>query len=697
MISVSVNPWLSCSLLLLVQFFLPGLAWSWLFPTPNTPLGRMAEWIRVTAQAILLSLIVSLLFSLVCAEIGWFAGPGRWGIILAVALTGLVAGWIRNRKALIRQGLIGLPSALLLLGGFALVMLLPSRGEWIVGGWDPGIYVNQGVAVSHSGSFTFDPDPVFHRLTARQLPAFTRPAFNFQEAFPVVPLDPIHRNLQHFFFRLFPTFVAIADQSGGLRAATRANEFAGFMAMLVFLAGTLRLTGRWAVAVFALLALLSQSIWVYHVHIPTSEVLQFLLIGGLMFVYPDRGRSYAHASAFALLLLLGVLNRFSFIMFGGMLLGLIAWKDAGRSDRRRVWRERILQLGALGMGALYDFWSNPIALGRLGMVVVTMVSLFALAAILAWWLDHLALYNRLPARLLDAGETWLFPAACLVFLLTAVLSMVLDLPLLQEFHFNLVTVKPFIQPWLLLLALGGAAALARSGHQTMDDARTWILFFLAATCVTLANSEIAALMPWASRRYVEYTVPLLALLAGAALGLTWNQKPARRIAALLGLGLLLAGSARQTAAAWKTTEYNGLSDVLANVAAQLGPEDVVVADHFLWATPLRIIYDRPMVNGELYLDPLMAPSLRKALNVLASWRKEGTRIFFLTSTDRGLDVFPTKIGPVSMVWTSGPFQEQIIRHHKNAGGFTLREKSRVFRLYAWIMDDEGTPKTGEGE
>jgi hypothetical protein len=258
----------------------------------------------------------------------------------------------------------------------------------------------------------------------------------------------------------------------------------------------------------------------------------------------------------------------------------------------------------------------------------------------------------------------------------------------------LVTVKvvasraaPFLGAGFIAAALGGGIALAGAARQAPTAIKAWCIFLLAATALTLASPEIAPILPWATRRYLEYTVPLLALLIGALIEGLWTHRTRLsflgRSAAIIALATLLILTARASRRAWAYTEYDGLSAILTEAAQRIGPGDIVVADHFRWGTPLRFIYGQQVVNGELYLGAANAARFRGALQALERRRQPGTRILFFTSTEAGMAVFPSAVEPVALLWESLPWLMREVNHSRRATQFELKSKPKVFRLYAW--------------
>lgn len=692
-VNVAVNAWLAGSLGLAARVLLPGAAWAWLWragaePRPaQEPTGSLLARIVVVGAALALAQVLAL------AALGIYTPRIEAVVGLLTCLLGFYAGrrcapgfWGERPRA-------AAAAAAYVVAGCAGIMLLPQRGEWILGGWDPGIYVNQGVALERNGALRPAPDLFFSRLTGPELEWFTRPSFNFTEAYPVVPLDR-QRALEPFFFPLTPAWIAMAQRAGGLRAATRANEFLGWLTLPVFFALARRLHPARPYAWMALALLLLQPMWLYHLHFPTSEMLQLLLLCGIGLLLPDRHARPVFPWLLAGLLGLAMLNRFSFLPFGALLVCVLAWLDLPRAARIRVAGERILQIGALVLGAICDALTQPTTLGRLERQMPELLMTFAFLVIIALALDILAFHPQLRRGLPAFLERGAWLAGLAAFGLLAAASFGSADEALSGFRWSCGLVLHFGGWAAVALALAGALLMALRGGGAPAGLKAWALFLLAATSVTMLLPEIARLLPWATRRYVEFTVPLLALLGALPVARLWAAgrfRRAGRTLALLLLAAVLGGNARGAWHAWRMTEYNGLSAVLAEAARRIGPGDVVVADHFRWGTPLCFLYDRQVVNGELFFADRHPDRMQNALRVLARMAREGHPVRFLTSTEAGLRIFPVPVAPARLDWESAPWTMRETVHSPRAIALEQREKSKRFRLYTWTPPDAPGP------
>ena len=650
MFSVAHNPWLTCALVLTARVIAVGGAWGWVVRGP----GRL----QAAATAVLLGVAGNALGAMALAEAGWYTPAAEAAVLAAMVL----AGW-RLGRARVRPGRY-VPVAAATFGVVAAMMLVPRRGEWIAGGWDPGIYVDQGVAVAREGDFTPPPDRLLAELGPDGLEAFTRSVHNYREYLPVMPVDLATSRIHHFFFRLTPSWIAVLYRSGGLRAATRVNHFTAWPVLLLLAALFRSWNPRPAYVLAGLAIVLLHPVWLFMLSFPTSEMLQLMLVLGVLVVRPHS------AGAAAVLLFAAVANRFSFFPFAGLLLCAMAWAGGAHDS----WPARLRLAGAGLAGVLYDYAFCRVTIGRLDELVAPL-----LAGGLVLGAVSLAVGDRarrvLTARVLAGGLL----AGAAAFLAADIATGAGHVALRR----NLADALPFLGPLLGLAALAGAALWGRFGRHRQAA----LLFLAAATLATLTVAAITPLYPWALRRHLVYTLPLLAALSAALFDWGWQRtrRPAVRGLLLAGLAAVIAANGPRAIHALVRTEFDGLSATLADGAGRLLPGDVVVADHFRWGTPLKMIHGADVLNGEVLWNPSdMSPErTASALRALAQLHRGGRRVVLFTSTDQGPAVFPGDWGPTTPIWSAGPGPVRDLHHDFRQTDFVPRERIKVFALHLW--------------
>jgi len=167
--------------------------------------------------------------------------------------------------------------------------------------------------------------------------------------------------------------------------------------------------------------------------------------------------------------------------------------------------------------------------------------------------------------------------------------------------------------------------------------------------------------------------------------LLWNRvgrQPLSKAMAVLYLALLIAYQAPTSLDAMRHTELQGLADVMSDIANQIGDEDVVIADHFRWGTPLTLIHGKRVLNGELLWTEPDETRTKHAFAAFRAWHDQGRRVVFVTSTPKGLAVFPGAVHGTA-VWSSGEVDLTELNHHRDQTGFSTRSRTKEFTVWEW--------------
>lgn len=679
---------LAAALLLALRLLIPGLAWSWpLYPAMSKS-GSQPAAMAVTGSATLLTgLVVNLLLVLILGEAGLYLPAIEWGLLGALTATGAALGFARHRGALRRHAALSLPVAALFALGVFVVLLLPARGEWILGGWDPGVYINEGIALEKTG--TLHPDDSFFadNFSGEEKKAFTRTGHGRTERFPGIVVDDERRAFTFEFFRLTPAMIALLHRSGGLTAAVRVNTVLGLLTLL-FIAALLWTGTGGTHALFTTALLASQPIWLYHTHTPVSEMLHLTLILGIGLIATLRLRGPLASILKALLMLLLILNRYSFLPFSGILLAFLALSDLEREDRRQVLIERLLQIGAVLAGAMIDLSIAPVS-PRGWSPSIPIFDIFFLGAFTSLVIDCLSswrVFRSLPGRI----PTWARWTGITSLILAMAWLLTLGTKHIPVRHDDdiLFRVASFTGYLPLLAGAAGAIFLFSRRGNALTPIKSVALFLAAIASLLLMKPWIVAVYPWATRRNLPYLVPAVAVFAGYLPALLWDGLPRKRlagkIAAIVLLAALLLPLARKSWHAWSRVEFQGVSSVLARAADEIGGNDVVIVDSPRWGTPLALVHGKEVLNGKHLWRRKSAEEREIGLAALARLHREGRSIRFLTSTKGpGLDIYPFPIEPVTLDWESGDFALEEIIHSRRATDFVVSEKTHHLRLYTW--------------
>ena len=501
----------------------------------------------------------------------------------------------------------------LVVAGLWLNFFVPPA-EYIIGGKDPGVYMNEGIQIAQRGTLVFSDEtarsvpPAFRDLFFRQQDDSSYYASRFMGFFL---LDPGTGAVVGQFPHLYPIWIAIAYGINGLSGAREVSCVWAVLGLLaVYFAGA-RIMGRAAAEAGAgLLAVHVMQIW--YARYPNAEIVMQPLVftGVLAYVRAEADGDRFFAPVAALILVLGVFAHFT----------------------------GVLAVAAVAIAALLAFVSSrraPLAFG-LPLVVGTCLAVV-----------HLALYVPPYFRLPVGFFSNLQPLHLALLALAAIASLVILL--LTRHAASAERLRTWV-PSFMIAAVWTLAAYAffiRSAGGTLaphdaDSLRTFTSFYLspyglAASLIgfaLIARSSPAGtpllltvavfssfffyktrVVPehfWAARRFLPVILPGALLLVGAAafgnttpaaMGrLAWLNRRGIRVTRY-GLGLVLVlllgrNFFGATQAILRHVEYAGLIPRLEHLAAIFGDDDLVLvesrnaSDTHVLALPLAYVYAR---------------------------------------------------------------------------------------------------------
>ena len=556
--------------------------------------------------AVIISLAVSLSFVLAMAAIGWYSLNHLLAANVGVAVLGALVARFRLRLGpdAARPG-IGLvfPAALVLLGA----SLFFPPAEYVIGGKDPGGYMNEGIQIAQRGTFTYR-DPVVASVPefARDLffPSHQRPDYYGLRFMGFFIRNPETGLVVGQFPHLFPASIAIAYGIDGLTGARRATGVWAVLGLLaVYFAGA-RLVGR--AAAFGGAALLALNVvQVWFARYPNAEiVMQALLFAALLATaraHVDGDRFFAPIAGYLLGLLLflrvdavlGIVAVLSgvalHVVAGGRwqplflvplatVAGVAAVYLAGPmrayTDRSvtyvtnlQTWQYALLAFVAAASGAVFVWCRrNRRIAGLITRLTPTLMS--ASLVVLAIY----GLYFRHPAGKLAEHDAY-------------------ALRLVTDFYLTL----PALVASLLGLIVVSRQAFWRAPALFVTYATFCVFFFY--------KIRIVPEHFWMARRFLAVILPgALLFAAAAALGTRGGgprlTRPLRW--AVGGIFIVILGShyLRATRPILDHVEYAGVIPKLEQMAESIGDDDLVVVEarsetdiHTL-AVPLAYVYSR---------------------------------------------------------------------------------------------------------
>ncbi len=527
-------------------------------------------------------------------------------LFLTLSLAAAARGNLRFGGGARRAGPGALiPLALLLLSAWR----FSPPAEYIIGGKDPGVFVNAGVQIAQRGTFVYR-DPVVAAVPADLRDLFiphdpTRERYIGQRFMGYFVLDPDTGAVVSQFQHVYPASIAIGYALSGLRGALRTITFWGIFGVLsVYFLGA-RLFGRPAAAAAALLLALNVA-QVWFARYPNVDVvMQALLFAALL----ATARAHADDDPF-------------FAPVAGALFGLLLF----------LRYDAIVAVGA--------------TLGALALAYVAgqrvrwtfLAPLAAAAALCAWYLTGpLREYAHLPIVFLSHLPTWQYAG------LAVMAAIALTLVATGRRSTTISNAVTSWTPWILTIVVLAGAAYALyfrqpGGKLTDYDAyalRTYVSFYVTlpafvaalvgyavvvrplfwrdpAFVITLTAFSLLLfykirIVPehfWAARRFLPIILPgTLLLAASAALtGVRGRLMLTRAIRGPIGivfLALLAVQYARAARPVVDHIEYEGMIPQLEQLAGRVGDRDLLVvesrdagSDVHVLALPLAYIYSR---------------------------------------------------------------------------------------------------------
>ena len=644
---------------------------------------------------IIISLAISHAIVLALAAVDRYTFPRL--LVADAVIVVVLAAWGR-----LRLKLGGPPPGRAALVPIALVALALPRflppSEYVIGGKDPGTYVNEGLVIAQRGSLVYE-DP-----TVASVPEFARdlffPSHQRSDYYGVRFMgffvqDPAAGRVVGQFPHLLPASIAIGYGVDGLTGARRVVAVWAVLGIVaVYMAGRRWVGGTAAAAAAALLALNVIEVW--YGRYPNAEVvMQALLFAALL----ANARAHFDAAvrdpffgalAGTLLGLLLFLRFDAVLAIGSVVLANLLAGVHGR----RMTRGFIAGLAATSaiaavylLGPMRAYATYPIEFAR-------NLEWWHLALLMAGTLGAVVLltFARRNARLRHAVERWL-PAALIVVVWTlAAYAFFFRTPAGKLALENAYALRMYASFYVTVPCL--AAALV--GYALVARRRFWHDPALLVTVTVFSlfffyKPRVVAEHFWAARRFLPVILPGTLLLACAAATWGLTQAAVRRRVVSAGLGavflaLIALHYARASSAITGHVEYAGLIPRLEEIAARIGDRDLLLvesrdagSDAHVFALPLAYIYARPtLVLSSAAPDPA-------TLGAFLDWaRTRYERVYFLGGGGTAL---------LSRRWSASAVASERFQVPEYASTFNeyprgVRRKEFDFGLYALLPPTE---------
>ncbi len=574
--------------------------------------------------------------------------------------------------------------------------VFPPPAEFIVGGKDPGVYVNAGVQIAQRGNLVTE-DALVSALPAetRRLffPQHTGQPYYSNRFMGFFLVDPDKGTVIDQFPHMFPAAVAVGYDVAGITGARYAATACAMLGVLALYFLGARLAGPAAGAGAATLLAL-HLIQGWHARIPNSEVLaQALLLAGLLALaraHQDDDDFFAPVAG----VLLGLLP---FARFDGVLaIGLAAagvalhWLVGGRVR----WAFMVPLGGAVLAFVVYLLtWLAPYAvLPRvfIGANRGTLL-LLALAAAVVWLAG---LWLRREPRVTAALRRYLPHALTAIVVGLACYAWFLRQPegrlALHDAH-ALRMFGWYVHPAAIAAALAGLAVL---GPRLFWHDPAFFATACGSAIFVFYRIRIVPEHFWVTRRFVPIILPAVLLMLAATLLIPLQSRAVAR-ATVIGRYVLRAAVLALVAwSFWEAArpirahvEFAGVIPRLEAIASRFSDRELVVvesrnaSDLHVLALPLAYIYDRAVLV-------LNSPKPDKArFEVFLGWaRSRYAAVYFIGGG--GTDLLTRSVAVESVA--SERFQIPEYESVRNDYPTRVRQKEFDFGIYRFVTPAPGT-------
>jgi hypothetical protein len=598
---------------LLVVAWLPGAV---LFRLPLLDRDRRAA--LDPGERVFWSIVLSLAVSL--SGVLVLAAANRYSfsrLLLANSAGALVAIAIWRERLLLHAAqrfswATILPLALALFCAFR----FSPPSEYVIGGKDPGVYMNEGIQIAQRGGL------IVHDPVIASLPSFARelfiPRHHLADGSPrsdyyasrfmgFFVQDPETGAVVGQFPHLFPASIALGYGIDGLTGARRAVLTWAVLGVLAVYFLAARLFGAaTATAAAALLALNVIEVW--FARYPNAEVvMQALLFAALLATaraHVDGDRFFAPVAGAILGLLLFL--RFDAVLgVAGLAAGMAAGVIAGQ-------KPRLSMIGTFALfliPALYYFFIPMRAYAYLPIVWVSAIPVWQMLAMMTAAAAGLLLLRAAGRR--PQVNAWVRQYAPLA--LTATICVLAGYALFLRHPggklaahdaYALRTYANFYVtvPAIVAALLGFAMHARRSFWR--DPA-----FFMTAALFALFVFYKIRIVPehfWTARRFLPVVLPATMIFVSAAAfgtaGRGWRLRVLRPLLGALFIVLLGSQYVRASRPLAGHVEYAGLAPKLEQLASTFADDDLVIVegrdaggDMHVIALPLAYIYARQVL------------------------------------------------------------------------------------------------------
>ena len=641
--------------------YLPGAL------TFRLPIARREHRARLPTEErvfwyIVISLAISSVTSLTLAALGSYRFDRLLWVNGALSAALVVTGRARLRlpSGAARLGWSALVPTTLAAVALWLVFYVPPS-EYLIGGKDPGTYMNEGIQIAQQGSLTVT-EPMVASIPEEVRGLFFQPGTlpsersSLTECHPncadVPPLyyssrfmgfyllDPDEGETVGQFPHLYPVWIAIGYGINGLSGARYIVGLSGVLGvMAVYFAGAW-LVGRPAAAVGALLLTIHVA-QVWYSRYPNAEILLQVLVFASLLAFSraqvDDDRFFAPLAA-----LLGALALFAHVTAVFAVGTLLGASVLGVLDKRRPQASFLVPMvvgtaaaGVYFLSVLGPYAALPVRLYRQlpgAPILPVAVGLAAVAGVL-WCAKH--------ERVRLALRRWVPWAFVSTLWGLAVYAYFFRVPVGRLAPHDAEALRVFTDFYLfpigLFAALIGLVVVAR---RSFWRGLAYLLMLAVFSCFFFYKMRVIPEHFWTVRRYLAVVLPGSLLLVGTAALLPaslslppwFSQRRVRAVLYGFGVAVVLVVAQQYftaTRAILSHVEYAGLIPQLEQLNAHFEDEDLVLvesrqgSDMHTLALPLAYVYGKNVLVLQSRIPDTTA------MKKLVAWaRSRHRKVFF---------------------------------------------------------------------
>ncbi|WP_214041221.1 hypothetical protein [Methanoculleus sp.] len=615
-------------------FFIPGLLCVNAFALKEVNF-RFSEIVFVQ---VLISIVISSVFGILLAGAGIFSLLNLSLLLLGFCATLCLikeVRWTSFTKPIFNAEAISLISIF----GLALVLLaLFPPAEWLIGTWDCGVYMNNGVNIARTGSIVVH-DPLISAVNQDAV-------FATHGTHCFAPIDPKKGEFIPLLYHLFPVWIAIFYSVFGILGVTYVAPFFGMMGILsVFMVA--RQITNWNVAFIGSLLLSLNFVQLFFSRTPYTEVMvQFLIFSGMFafIIYKEcLNNKFAVISAItlSLSLLVRIDSYILLIPFFGYYFYLKLSNNM--KDHDMIFANAFLISSILNTLYIIQFssiYTEGILRGVIGKVIsgpivadLAKTSLHLLIVICCIFLVYInfeklktsvgfgqkiILVNDLRQNLNDMIEDvdryihrnkptlgYIISFLIAIFVIYNWVIRPLDAAY-TSYAYSLSKLAWYLSPLILICGVVGSIILINNLTRGKDHKRSayyllglFLLFFIIYT-ININHSPYVPLM---LRRYLPIVIPTLMICAGYCIyyisELLTQKKIFQQLIVIVVVSIVIFGYA-QDDSLLKQKMWDGIPDTTTEIS-QLVDDDIIIfgdgpdrltAPGRILASPMKYIYGK---------------------------------------------------------------------------------------------------------